>query len=130
MSELGRRRIVGRDVWLTEMVHRIGSGNVLSRCEFDRCNIVGPAVVQLVESVGEHCSTYDPLDTIDWPPASHAPELRTGLIVLRHCVFQHCTFEQIGIVGLDTLPFELTPATGDRPRHHVRGPRQPAGGPA
>lgn len=125
MSELGRRRFVGRDIWLAEMVHRIGHGSVLSRCEFNRCNIVGPAVVQLLECEGERCATYDPLDAVGWPLTSSDPERLTGLIVLRHCVFRDCTFEQIGIVGLDTLPFELTAAAGDAPRHRLRGPRQP-----
>jgi len=127
VSELGRRQFVGRDIWLADMVHRIGHGSVLSRCEFDRCNIVGPAVVQLIECAGECCATYDPLDTVGWPLTSPVTERRTGLIVLRHCVFRDCTFDQIGILGLDTMPFELTPAAGDRPRHHLRGPRQPAG---
>lgn len=126
MSELGRRRFVGRDIWLTEMVHRIGRGSVLSRCEFDRCNIVGPAVVRMVECDGERCATYDQLDTVGWPLASPVQERRTGAVVLRHCVFRDCTFDRIGIVGLDSLPFELAAATGDRPRHHLRGPRQAA----
>lgn len=124
MSELGRRRFVGRDVWLTEMVHRVGRGNVLSRCEFDRCNIVGPAVVQFIECDVKRCATYDPPDAISWPLPSPLPERLTGLIVLRHCAFRDCTFEQIGVVGFDSLPFDLAPAAGERPRHHLRGPRQ------
>jgi hypothetical protein len=127
VSEFGRRRFVGRDIWLTEMVHRIGHGSVLSRCEFDRCNIVGPAVIQLIECTGERCATHDPLGTIGWPSDPPASTPRAGLIVLRHCVLRDCTFEQIGIVGLDTLPFELVPAAGNPPRRTMRGPRPPAG---
>lgn len=127
MTELGRREFSGRDIWLTEMVHRIGHDNVLSRCAFDRCNIVGPAVIQLVECTGENCSTHDPLDTIGWPPDIAASEGRAGLIVLRHCALRDCTFEQIGIVGLDTLPFEVSAAAGDPPHHTIRGPRPPTG---
>ncbi len=125
MSEHGRRRFVGRDIWLTEMVHRIGHEHVLSRCEFVGCNIVGPAVVSFGESAVEGCSTYDPLDSVGWgtgPERSHDP---AGLVVLRHCVLRDCTLDRVGILAHADAPFELRPAVGSRPRYRHRGPRTP-----
>jgi hypothetical protein len=76
-------------------------GDYLDRITFERCEIVGPAVVVPIQTDFEEC-TWDtfgpnPRDLFWELPSERRAVI--GAIALRECRFVHCNFSRIGVAG-------------------------------
>jgi hypothetical protein len=122
VTEPGVRQYLWRDVYLLPMLARSGNDGVLSRAEFVGCTIIGPAVVVLMDSVVEGCSTTADVEQVWWTGKAPDGVLPVGAVGLRHCVFRDCVFEQIGFAAWPGIMRpDLVPASRGR---RVR-PRRP-----
>jgi hypothetical protein len=78
---------------LTELVD---SNGVLTDHTFVGCRIDGPAIVLTPESRFEGCQLGD-VNAIFWPIETRATV--SGVVVLLHCLFEGCTFYNVGFAG-------------------------------
>ena len=89
-----------RVIRLCELVAENG---VLTSVRFDHCDIKGPAVVVLQDSTLSHSNLGSPsADAILWEIPLSRPVV-VGAILAKDCVFDRCTFFNVGFAGPPTL---------------------------
>jgi hypothetical protein len=82
-------------IWLAELVDQEGE---LTNTVFQRCRITGPAIIVVGDSVIKNCNLGAPLDHLLWRvPRERAPYV--GGIVTKDCLFEACTFVNVGFAG-------------------------------
>lgn len=76
-------------------------GDYLDRFTFERCEIVGPAVVVPIDTEFEQCTweSFGPEPRDQFWELSEERRAVIGALALRECRFLHCNFSRIGIAG-------------------------------
>jgi hypothetical protein len=96
-NELAKQCISDRTLRIVDLV---GDGAHIEGRTFERCHIMGPALVTFIfplKMSGGGFVTGGNIEAILW---EQPPNKRViGIIAVENCVFRDCTFEGIGIVG-------------------------------
>ena len=92
------------------IVNLAESSDVLEGFDFNDCDIVGPAVLAVLDHVTMTHNSFDgDMESVLW----EVPRTRTrvlGAIGIRNCTFRDCRFHRIGLAG--TAEFVVAFITG------------------
>jgi hypothetical protein len=77
----------------------VGENGVLTSVRFEHCDIKGPAVIVLQDSTLSHNNLGGPsADAILWEIPLARPVV-VGAVLAKNCVFDRCTFMNVGFAG-------------------------------
>lgn len=98
-TPLSGHEFKGQTLSFNRIAHDLGHGGVLNGFRFDECKIVGPGVFGLLEDITFTNNRWlGRRENMFVAVPNGTPQI-AGTLGLIDCVFTHCTFEGIGLMG-------------------------------
>lgn len=89
---------------------------LIEGCTFINCQIVGPAVLALVDSVNlTHCTFEAEVNALFWEVDPEARPMVYGAVEVREVTFSECSFQAIGFAGTKELREQMETGLSETP---------------